>query len=347
VDLQRLWLDKHRRIEWVKEDLADVIAEWTSSLPQPADRPAPFADEEDPEGTEETQFSHLEQIAETSPEQAIYYAWGLLEYQLNVASERLAPAQLFGWPHVARSLEAWENWPLLSPVIMELRRLRDNTVESSRPPTRSDAAIYLSVARDVVTMLRTSLLRSSSGDLADTWLTDDKLAALRAFGNAQPSRRGLWSRLRRLPQRRASLQFPQRAARFTALSPIAEVISAATNAEDSPNDPAITRRETGFGILEVLADTAPEQAIIDAWALLEYQLNATSDRLAPDQPHGWPQVALGLRALEKWPLLFPAIAELRRLRDYTVESDWPPSPSDAARYVAVARELAATLQASC
>ena len=31
VDLQRLWLDKHRRLEWVKEDLADQLARWNSA----------------------------------------------------------------------------------------------------------------------------------------------------------------------------------------------------------------------------------------------------------------------------------------------------------------------------
>ena len=31
VDLQRLWLDKHRRLDWVKEDLADAIVRWKPS----------------------------------------------------------------------------------------------------------------------------------------------------------------------------------------------------------------------------------------------------------------------------------------------------------------------------
>jgi ABC-type multidrug transport system ATPase subunit len=33
VDLQRLWIDKHRRIDWVKEDLTEAIAEWAASSP--------------------------------------------------------------------------------------------------------------------------------------------------------------------------------------------------------------------------------------------------------------------------------------------------------------------------
>jgi WD40 repeat protein len=31
VDLQRLWLQKHRRLEWVKEEILDAVREWSSS----------------------------------------------------------------------------------------------------------------------------------------------------------------------------------------------------------------------------------------------------------------------------------------------------------------------------
>jgi hypothetical protein len=103
---------------------------------------------------------------------------------------------------------------------------------------------------------------------------------------------------------------------------------------------------TDFGVLEELAATAPGQAIIYAWGLLEYQLNMASDRIIPNQPHGWPQVALNLERLDKWPLLSPAIGELRRLRDYTVESNWPPSTADAVRYVSLAQDLVTTLRAA-
>ncbi len=38
VDLQRLWLEKHRRIDWVKDELADSIQQWNRSAePWPAD----------------------------------------------------------------------------------------------------------------------------------------------------------------------------------------------------------------------------------------------------------------------------------------------------------------------
>jgi FKBP-type peptidyl-prolyl cis-trans isomerase len=38
VDLQRLWLKKHRRLDWVKDELADSIQEWNRSAePWPAD----------------------------------------------------------------------------------------------------------------------------------------------------------------------------------------------------------------------------------------------------------------------------------------------------------------------
>jgi hypothetical protein len=96
-------------------------------------------------------------------------------------------------------------------------------------------------------------------------------------------------------------------------------------------------------VVKALISTSPGQAVIRAWALLEYQLNVTSDRLALGQPHGWPQVALGLEALDTWPLLYPAVQELQRLRDYTVRSSQPPSSADAARYVSVAESLATTL----
>ena len=108
----------------------------------------------------------------------------------------------------------------------------------------------------------------------------------------------------------------------------------------------VTRDETDFGALEELAKTAPGQAIIYAWGLLEYQLNMASDRTIPNQPHGWPQVALNLERLDKWPLLSPAIGELRRLRDYTVETSWPPSRTDAVRYVWLAQDLVTTLRTS-
>jgi ABC transport system ATP-binding/permease protein len=36
VDLQRLWLNKHRRLDWVKEDLADHIAQWGPAAQLPA-----------------------------------------------------------------------------------------------------------------------------------------------------------------------------------------------------------------------------------------------------------------------------------------------------------------------
>lgn len=32
IDLQRLWIQKHRRLEWVKEEIADFVAEWHSQV---------------------------------------------------------------------------------------------------------------------------------------------------------------------------------------------------------------------------------------------------------------------------------------------------------------------------
>jgi hypothetical protein len=96
--------------------------------------------------------------------QAVIDAWGLLEYQLNVASYRLAPDQPHGWPQVSRNLESWSTWPLLRPAVDELRRLRDYTVQSGRPPSKADADRYVSVAQDVATTLRTAFPPSERGD---------------------------------------------------------------------------------------------------------------------------------------------------------------------------------------
>lgn len=152
-------------------------------------------------------------------------------------------------------------------------------------------------------------------------------------------------------QRIVSLRFPGLEATFATLAPYEKVLAAATAtaAKDSgsPEEAAAVRREeTEFSVLEALAIAAPRQAIIDAWGLLEYQLNTTSDRVAPNQPHGWPQVARNLEGLDKWPLLFPAIQELRRLRDYTAQSNWPPSSADAAGYVSLAQDLVTALRTS-
>jgi hypothetical protein len=148
-------------------------------------------------------------------------------------------------------------------------------------------------------------------------------------------------------RRMQHLKFPGGEATFATLAPYEKVIAAVAKDAGSPEDAAVARREeSAFGVLEELAATESRQAIIDAWSLLEYQLNTASDRVAPNQPHGWPQVALNLEGLDKWPLLLPAIQELRRLRDYTVESRWPPSSAAAFRYVSLAQDLATTLRAS-
>lgn len=52
VDLQRLWLDKHRRLDWVKDELTEAIRHWKQSAesgpadtaPLQADRPGPMAE---------------------------------------------------------------------------------------------------------------------------------------------------------------------------------------------------------------------------------------------------------------------------------------------------------------
>jgi hypothetical protein len=144
-----------------------------------------------------------------------------------------------------------------------------------------------------------------------------------------------------------SLEFPGGKATFAALVDYEKVIAAAAKDEASPQDEAIARQgETEFSVVEALAGVVPRQAIIDAWGLLENQLNLASDRIAPDQPHGWPQVARNLEAWDGWPRLYPVVLELRRLRDITVRSNRSPASSDAARYVSVAQDLVTTIRTS-
>jgi hypothetical protein len=183
-------------------------------------------------------------------------------------------------------------------------------------------------------------------------VTDQQLAAALVNSLAWPAAAVftvilLREELRGAFRRISRLRFPGGEASFATLAPYEKVLATTAKEAGSGEDAAAARREeTAFGVLEKVAVTSPGQAIIDAWTLLEYQLNIASDRVAPNQPHGWPQVALNLESLEMWPLLFPAIQELRRLRDYTVESSWPPSSADAIRYVSVAQDVATTLRTS-
>jgi hypothetical protein len=114
--------------------------------------------------SEEAAFGMLEKIAVSAPREAILGAWNLLEYQLDTAADRIAPEQPRGWPRVARSLEAWDEWAVLNPVVTELFRLRDYTVRTPEPPLASDAARYLALVQDLVTTVRAASLKSMSDD---------------------------------------------------------------------------------------------------------------------------------------------------------------------------------------
>lgn len=144
-----------------------------------------------------------------------------------------------------------------------------------------------------------------------------------------------------------SLEFPGGRATFATLVDYEKVVAvAAKDAGASGGGAAVRHEVIEFSVPAALVTAAPGQAVIDAWGLLEYQLNVASDRVAPDKPHGWPQVARNLETWDKWPMLYPAVAELKRLRDYTVRSNRPPSSADAGRYVSVAQDLATALRAS-
>ena len=135
--------------------------------------------------------------------------------------------------------------------------------------------------------------------------------------------------------------------RFATLPGYEMMIAAAAKATTSnlPDGETAFRQEAAeFRVVKAQVAETPREAVINAWGLLEYQLNVASDRLAPGQPHGWPQVAHSLEAMDNWPLLYPAVQELRRLRDYTVGSSRPPSSADAARYVSVAQDVAAAVR---
>jgi hypothetical protein len=147
-------------------------------------------------------------------------------------------------------------------------------------------------------------------------------------------------------RRMQMLEFPGGKVTFAALADYQKVVAVAAKDAGSGAEAVVRQEAAGFSVVEALASAAPGQAVIDAWGLLEYQLNVVSDRLAPDQPHGWPQVARNLEAWDRWPILYPAVLELRRLRDYTVRSNRPPSSADAARYVSVAQDLAAALRSA-
>jgi outer membrane protein assembly factor BamB len=50
VDLQRLWLDKHRRLDWVKQELEEPARRWLEEPARKQDRPADPAGEDMPRG---------------------------------------------------------------------------------------------------------------------------------------------------------------------------------------------------------------------------------------------------------------------------------------------------------
>lgn len=154
-------------------------------------------------------------------------------------------------------------------------------------------------------------------------------------------RRELFDAFRRMK----SLEFPGGKATFDTLLGVEKVVAVAAIDTESADGGQVARHELAeFSVVRALTADAPGQAVIDAWQLLEYHLNVAADRVDPDGPHGWPQVAQNLDSWDKWPMLSPAVMELRRLRDYTVWSGRQPSSADATRYVSVAQDLVTTLQ---
>jgi hypothetical protein len=137
-------------------------------------------------------------------------------------------------------------------------------------------------------------------------------------------------------------------ATFGTLTSVEQTIAAVATGPQTGDGPAerASLRDEGaeWDVLVARAAVAPKEAVIDAWSTLEYQLNVMSDRLDPALPHGWPQVCRNFESWSQWSQLQPALIELRRLRDATASAPTAPSSADAARYVAVARELVSTLK---
>jgi hypothetical protein len=67
VDLQRLWLDKHRRLDWVKDELAETVQEWNQSTePSPGDTIPHLADEPGPASITKAIPGHLHKAGRVS-----------------------------------------------------------------------------------------------------------------------------------------------------------------------------------------------------------------------------------------------------------------------------------------
>lgn len=160
-------------------------------------------------------------------------------------------------------------------------------------------------------------------------------------------RRELANAIRRLTSlefRGAKINFDVISSDFQQIERISE--AAASDALAGDTEALAIMAEPEFTFLDALAESAPRRAIIEAWRLLEYQLDVAADRMAPTQSHGWPQVAEALENWNQWRVLSPVVAELRRLRDYTARATQQPLNSDAIRYVAVVQDVVTTLRAS-
>jgi len=159
-------------------------------------------------------------------------------------------------------------------------------------------------------------------------------------------RRELASAIRRL----TSFEFRGAKITFDAISNFQQIerISEAAASKVLSADEGVlaVSAEPEFSLLEARAESAPRRAIIDAWGLLEYQLDVAADWIDPERPHGWPQVAKTLDGWAQWKVLYPVVAELRRLRDYTARAAQQPLSSDAVRYVGVVQDVVTTLRAS-
>src|SRR5579871_5136555 len=97
-----------------------------------------------------------------------------------------------------------------------------------------------------------------------------------------------------LLRRLASVEVPGAKMTFDGLADfrnIEKISEAAVKSVRPEDERAIARsEETEFSPLKKMAASDPRDAIIDAFNLLEYQLDVAADRIKPGQPHGWPQV---------------------------------------------------------
>lgn len=132
-------------------------------------------------------------------------------------------------------------------------------------------------------------------------------------------------------------------ATFEELTPLSEVVSfvGATSREDRPRS-ALSVNATWSPVVD-RAVSSPREAVIDAWSMLDQQLNRLAARVDPGA-RDWMEASTALSELDQGVAILAAARELKKLRDVTVHSSDVPAPLDAVRYVTVSGDLARSIE---